>query len=105
MNPALPDDFKQLSVSQQAIYAAEALREASDSNPSGITLPYANDTNDPGPEQAFRWGHPGLCRAAETRKKHADRPQLEHLAHESKAKPRAKGPRLKVRDHQKGFLR
>jgi ParB-like chromosome segregation protein Spo0J len=35
MNPILPDNFKQLSVSQQAIYAAEALREATDSNLSG----------------------------------------------------------------------
>src|SRR4029077_8590020 len=35
MNPALPDNFKQLSASQQAIYAAEALREAADSNLSG----------------------------------------------------------------------
>src|SRR5262245_16305528 len=35
MNPILPDNFKQLSVSQRAIYAAEALREATDSNLSG----------------------------------------------------------------------
>jgi hypothetical protein len=35
MNPTLPDNFKQLSASQKAIYAAEALREASDSSPSG----------------------------------------------------------------------
>jgi hypothetical protein len=35
VNATLPDNFKQLSVSQQAIYAAEALREATDSNLSG----------------------------------------------------------------------
>ena len=35
MNLTLPDNFEQLSASQKAIYAAEALREASDSNPSG----------------------------------------------------------------------
>ena len=35
MNLTLPDNFKQLSASQQAIYAAEALREATDSNLSG----------------------------------------------------------------------
>jgi hypothetical protein len=32
MNPILPDNIKQLSVSQQAIYAAEALREAAANN-------------------------------------------------------------------------
>src|SRR5262249_51144757 len=32
MNATLPDNFKQLSVSQQAIYAAEALREAAANN-------------------------------------------------------------------------
>jgi hypothetical protein len=35
MHASLPPNFKELSASQQAIYAAEALREAADSNLSG----------------------------------------------------------------------
>ena len=38
-----------------------------------MRLPLRGDTNDPRPEQAFRGGHPGLCRAAETRSR-SDQP-------------------------------